>query len=106
MVVVEDIGLITCEKGCCRPKCLTPHSRKRTGVLLSEPTHIEGEDEDQEDEVEYEKDCEECKQSGESNRGQTLKRMTHGWHDAHLHLEPMSRATLLNMRANTGKCDV
>ena len=30
---------------CCRPKCLTPHSRKRTGIL-SEPTHIEGEDED------------------------------------------------------------
>ena len=30
-------------------------------VLLSEPTHIESEDEDQEDEVEDERDCEECR---------------------------------------------
>ena len=30
-------------------------------VLLSEPTHVEDEVEDQEDEVEYERDCEECK---------------------------------------------
>ena len=30
-------------------------------VLLSEPTHIEGEDEDQEDEVEDGRDCEECR---------------------------------------------
>ena len=37
--------------------------------------------------------------SGES-RSQTHKRMTHGWYDAHYTLEPMSRATLLNMRAN------
>ena len=30
-------------------------------VFSSEPTHIEGEDDDQEDEVEDERDCEECK---------------------------------------------
>ena len=30
-------------------------------VLLSEPTHMEDEDEDQENEVEDERDCEECK---------------------------------------------
>ena len=29
--------------------------------ILSEPTHKEGEDEDQEDEIEDERDCEECK---------------------------------------------
>ena len=29
--------------------------------ILSEPTHMEGEDEDQEDEVEDERDCEECR---------------------------------------------
>ena len=29
--------------------------------ILSEPTHMEGEDEDQKDEVEDERDCEECK---------------------------------------------
>ena len=29
--------------------------------ILSEPTHIEDEDEDHDDEVEDEKDCEECK---------------------------------------------
>ena len=32
--------------------------------ILSEPTHIEGEDEDQEDEVEDERDCEECQMEG------------------------------------------
>ena len=36
-------------------------------VLLSEPTHVEDEDEDQEDEVEDERDCEECRV--ESPRG-------------------------------------
>ena len=30
-------------------------------VFLSEPTHIDDEDEDQEDEVEDGRDCEECK---------------------------------------------
>ena len=29
--------------------------------ILPEPTHIESEDEDQEDEVEDERDCEECR---------------------------------------------
>ena len=48
----------------------------------SEPTHIEDEVEDQEDEVEDERDCDECK-SGESKKGQTHKRMKHGWDDAH-----------------------
>ena len=48
-------------------KCLTPHSRKRTGRILSEPTHMEDEEEDQEDKVEDERDCEECKV--ESRRG-------------------------------------
>ena len=32
--------------------------------ILSEPTHIEGEDEDQEDEVKDGRDCEECKVEG------------------------------------------
>ena len=44
-----------------------PHSRKRTGGILSEPTHMEDEYEDQEDEVEDERDCEECRV--ESPRG-------------------------------------
>ena len=43
--------------------------------LLSEPNHIEGEVEDQENEVEDERG-EECKV--ESRRGQTQQRMTHG----------------------------
>ena len=38
-------GLITCERCVVGPKCRTPHSRKRTGDFISEPTHIEGEDE-------------------------------------------------------------
>ena len=45
-------------------------------------------------------------QSGESKRGQTHKRMKHGWSDGHWHLEPMSRATLVNVRANARKGDV
>ena len=35
--------------------------------ILSEPTHMESEDEDKEDEVEDERDCEECEE--ESRRG-------------------------------------
>ena len=63
-------------------------------VLLFEPTHIESEDEDQEDEVEDETDCEECRV--ESRRGiKTHNHMKHGWDDACKHLEPMSGATLL-----------
>ena len=50
-----------------------------TGIL-SEPTHIEREDEDQEDEVEDERDCEECRV--ESRRGIKTLRMKHGWDDA------------------------
>ena len=37
-------------------------------VILSEPTHIESEDEDQEDDVEDERDCEECRVERESKR--------------------------------------
>ena len=45
--------------------------------VLSEPTHMEDEEEDQEDEVEDERDCEECKV--ESRREiKTHTRMTHG----------------------------
>ena len=36
----------------------------------------------------------------------THNHMKHGWHDVDNHLEPMSRATLLNMRTNTRKCNV
>ena len=48
----------------------------------SEPTHIEDDVEDQEDEVEDGKDKGRV-QSGESKRGQTHKRMTHGWYDTY-----------------------
>ena len=48
-------------------------------VLLSEPTHIEDEDEDQEDEIEDERDCEECRVSVEEN--QNNNHMKHGWDD-------------------------
>ena len=48
--------------------------------ILSEPTHIESEDEDQEDEVEDERDCEECRV--ESRRRIKTLRMKHGWDDA------------------------
>ena len=67
----------------------------------SEPTHIEYEVGDQEDEVEDGRDCEECKvESRREVRHDTwmVRRA--------LTLEPMSRATLLNMRENTRKCDV
>ena len=53
--------------------------------FISELTHIEDEVKDQEDEVEDGRDCEECK-GRESKRGQTHKRMKHGWYDAHKHL--------------------
>ena len=46
-------------------------------VLLSEPTHVEDEDEDQENEVEDVRDCEECRV--ESRRGiKTHNHMKHG----------------------------
>ena len=49
-------------------------------VLLSEPTHMGSEDEDQEDEVEDERDSEEYRM--ESRRGiKTQNHMRHGWDD-------------------------
>ena len=56
MVVVESLGLITCERSCVDTGVRLVHR-----VLLSEPTHMEVEDEDQENEVEDERDGEECK---------------------------------------------
>ena len=49
-------------------------------VLLSEPTHIEGEDEDQENEWEDERDCEECKMESrrEVRTHNHSMRMKHG----------------------------
>ena len=44
-------------------------------VLLSEPTHIESEDEDQEEEVEDERDGEECKVESRRESRQPLKRL-------------------------------
>ena len=44
-------------------------------VFLSEPTHIESEDEDQEDKVEDERDCEECRVESRRESRQPLKRM-------------------------------
>ena len=61
MEVVEHVGLMTCERIFCRPKCLTPHSRKRTGYFFPNQPHMEDEDEDQENEKEDERDGEECK---------------------------------------------
>ena len=65
----------------------------------SEPVHIEDEVKDQEDEVEDERDCEECKVESRRESKRTTTRNI-------LRLEPVSCATLLNMRANTRKCDV
>ena len=47
----------------------------------SEPTHIEDEVEDQEDEIENGTGCEECKV--ENQREVRHKRMKHGGDDAH-----------------------
>ena len=59
---------------------------------------------DQEDEVEDGRDKSRVERG--SKRDQTHRRMTHGWYDAHSHLEPMSCETSLDTRANTRKCDV
>ena len=51
MVVVEELGLITCERGVGWPEGQT-HSRKRTGNFSPNRPHIEDEVKDQEDELE------------------------------------------------------
>ena len=48
-------------------------------VPLSEPTHMEDEDEDQENLKEDERDVEECK----VEKSEQTLRMNHGWYDAH-----------------------
>ena len=71
--------------------------------FLSEPTHTEDEVKDQENELEDERDSEECKVRVEE-KSDTQAHDT--WITWRVTLEQMSRATLLNMRANTRKCDV
>ena len=66
-------------------------------VLVSEPTHMEGEDEDQEEEVVDGRDCEESK-SGESKRIKTTTTQCAWGMDemtCAIHLESMSCAILL-----------
>ena len=60
MVVVEELGLITCEGALLTKGPDSSFAEAHRGIL-SEPTHMEDEDEDQEDEVEDGRDCEECK---------------------------------------------
>ena len=50
MEVVDEVGLITCERGVVDQKARLPHSRKRTGGFSSEPIHMEDEVKDQKDE--------------------------------------------------------
>ena len=58
-------------------------------VLLSEPTHMEDEteDEDQENEVEDGRDAEECRVESRRESKQPQERMKHGMTSA-THLEP------------------
>ena len=62
MVVVEELGLITCEVAL-STRVSGSSSARVHRVLLSEPTHMEDEDEDedQENEVADERDGEECR---------------------------------------------
>ena len=90
----------------CRPKCLTPHSRKRTVVFVPEPTHMEDEDEDQENEKGRWKRRWRV-QNGESKRIKTTTPC--GWYKDDVrarHLEPVSCATLKWVLWMTRKCDV
>ena len=50
VVIVEEVGLITCERSVVGQKGQTPHSRNKG--FNSEPIHMEAEVKDQEDEVE------------------------------------------------------
>ena len=65
--VVSEIWLLsmTVDSYIVRVTLLTKESdssfAEAHNAILSEPTHIEGEVEDQEDEVEDERDCEQCK---------------------------------------------
>ena len=76
VVVVDDVGLITCEGVV--GQSAQPLIRGSAQGISLEPTHIEDEDEDQENEKEDERDCEECKQSGEAKRIKTHNHMKHG----------------------------
>ena len=90
---------------CCRPKCVTLHSRKRTGVL-PERTHMEDEDEDHKnDKGRWERRWR--VQSGESKRDQNE-------HCA-CSMDDVMRTTILSQchvrhwnecGENTRKCDV
>ena len=77
----------------------SPHSRKRTGEFSP------SEDEDQEDEVEDERDCEECRM--ESRREVRTNTAHETWMTrCGQPLEPMSRATLLCVQGNMRNFDV
>ena len=65
-------------------------------AFLTEPTHMEVEDEDQENEVEDARDGEECRVDSRRVSRQHTKRMKNGCHGmtCATHLEPMSCVTL------------
>ena len=79
VVVVKEVGLITCERGVLDQMARLLIRGSAQG-FNSEPTHIEDEVEDQEDEVEDGRDCEECKVESrrEIKNAQPLKRMKDG----------------------------
>ena len=73
---MENLGLITCEE-VLSAKVPNSSFAEARRVLLSEPTHMEDEDEGQEDEKENERDYGECKARVEERSEQPL-RMQHG----------------------------
>ena len=74
-------------------------------VLLSEPTHMEDEVKDQENERKMRETVKSAKWRVEENQD-AQSHETWMARRALLHLEPMSRATLVIMRANMRKCDM
>ena len=88
--IVEEVGLMTCERSVIGQKAKLLNWRSAQGMLLRWSQHgIEMvEVKVQEEEVE---DRERERRNGEQSEGrrentQPLKRMTHGWDDAHQHL--------------------
>ena len=107
--IVEEVGLVTCERSVIGQIDRLLIGRHRGSC--SEEIHMEEEKVEvkvQGEEVEVENRERQWREQSEDRREnrQSLRRMTHGWYDAHKHLEPMSCETLSWVRTNTIKCDV
>ena len=92
--VVEILPYAVCERIVLSQKCLSPHEMTcawdfsakvpesssadvRMGLLI-EPTHMEVEDKEQENEKEDERDCEEHREEVEEYQNNNTMRMIHG----------------------------